>query len=201
MLTERRFVDLFVKSIPLTGKLPQTRAVQWIQTRVQSQGLVHLPISSNGFHQIKTAEPDGAVFQKLGTNFFLVLGEVLGTEGVVIGGSTDFEGAMGHFGGFFLGLFHVDSVRIPSCQRTFPHATQIGFAQITLHEFLGTQALTPFPFWFPPCRRSNSLRRLGGRRGQASGEVAPLSRGEAGDGGEECGDEEGGGCDLHGDLE
>ena len=56
------------------------------------------------------------MFQEFGTDGLPVFGEVLGAEGVVGVGGTEFEGAAaGHFLGFGLRLFDVDSIVKKNC--------------------------------------------------------------------------------------
>mmetsp|Transcript_21431 Transcript_21431/g.38733 ORF Transcript_21431/g.38733 Transcript_21431/m.38733 type:complete len:274 (+) Transcript_21431:254-1075(+) len=54
-------VHLLIKSIPLTGKLPQPTRMQRIQTRIQPKCLVHLSVARNTLHQIKSTEPDRSI--------------------------------------------------------------------------------------------------------------------------------------------
>ena len=49
---------------------------------------------------------------------------------------------------------------IPSCERTFPHFTQIGLAHVGCQEFGFGQTGTIFPFGYPTGTRSFSHERL-----------------------------------------
>mmetsp|Transcript_19572 Transcript_19572/g.34416 ORF Transcript_19572/g.34416 Transcript_19572/m.34416 type:complete len:339 (+) Transcript_19572:291-1307(+) len=127
MTTKGWFVDLLVKGISLGGKFSQSRRMKRIQTGFQLQGFVHFSMSLDRFHEIKSTEPNGAVFQKLLPNLVLVFSKVFCSHGVVLVGGTHFEWTVWHFGSLLLSLNDVDSLGIPLGKWTFPHSRKVRF--------------------------------------------------------------------------
>mmetsp|Transcript_22572 Transcript_22572/g.33030 ORF Transcript_22572/g.33030 Transcript_22572/m.33030 type:complete len:381 (-) Transcript_22572:380-1522(-) len=95
MSTKGCFVDLLVKGITLTGKLPESRAVQRIETGVNAQRFVHGTVALHALHQVESAEPDGSVLEQIGLDLIRVFGEEFGSLGVVTLCGPHLQGTVG----------------------------------------------------------------------------------------------------------
>ena len=103
-------VDFLVQRVALGGKLAQTRGMEGIQAGLESQGMPHGPVAVDVLHEIEAANPDGAMFEKVGTNLLLVLTEILDALGVVLGRRSELEGAVRLLLGNGLRLLNADIV-------------------------------------------------------------------------------------------
>mmetsp|Transcript_6682 Transcript_6682/g.9839 ORF Transcript_6682/g.9839 Transcript_6682/m.9839 type:complete len:349 (+) Transcript_6682:505-1551(+) len=168
MSTKGWFVDLLIERISLTRELSQTTRMQRIQTMVNPQRFMHSPMSIDTLHEIKPSEPNGTIFQQFLLQLGLIVGKVLCTLGIVSGGSADFEGAGWLTTCLGLSLFYVDSLRVPTCEWTFPHTTQIILVHIRLQKFLLGETGTVLPFGRVSSIGCHTFRRCGGG-GEAGG--------------------------------